>query len=141
MGNQLDFNCYLNLKPSQRLFISPEFIFAKMDHSADYMADHPDSGKNIYEGYIIRTRLNYQFSREWFLRLIVQYNDFADGTLNIEPMLTYQINPFTVFYVGMNQSHGPWDYETSPGSGIRTDKSTELSSQQFFAKFQYLFRM
>jgi hypothetical protein len=140
MGDMLDFDMYLNFKPSQRLFITPTFIYSRLDHSDAYLSDNPDTAKNIYDGYILRARLNYQFTRELFLRMIVQYNDFSES-LDIEPLLTYQINPFTVFYVGATQNRGQWDYATGPGSDTRTSSTSELSSRQFFAKFQYLFRL
>ena len=38
------------------------------------------------------------------MRLVVQYNDFSER-LNIEPLLTYKINPFTKFYIGLTSGH------------------------------------
>ena len=43
------------------------------------------------------------------MRLVVQYNDFSER-LNIEPLLTYKINPFTKFYIGLTSRHRYHDF-------------------------------
>ena len=74
--------------------------------------------------------MNLQFTRRFFLRLIYQYNDFSRG-YDLEPLLTYRINPFTVFYVG--SAHRWTDFEEDfPDFGI------EETERQYFAKFQVL---
>ena len=79
----------------------------------------------------VSVRVNVQFTREFFLRMIFQYNEFADS-YDFEPLLTYRINPFTVFYVG--SGHRWQDYSNDfDGFGI------EETDRQYFAKFQYLF--
>ena len=51
--------------------------------------------------------------------------------LSVEPLLSYKLNPFTIFYIG--STHDYWD-QNQEGKLYR-------SSQRFFAKFQYLFRI
>jgi hypothetical protein len=136
LGNQTNAGGYVNLRPTQQLFISPEIEFAKLDHRDDYMQANPDSAQNVYKGFIVRSRVTYQFTREMNLRVIVQYNDFSDR-FDLEPMFSYKINPFTVFYLGVNskfQHFNRTDYSLAKSE-------TELSERQFFAKFQYLIRM
>ena len=43
----------------------------------------------LFAGYVLRTRTNLQFTRELFLRVVVQYNDFSQR-LDVEPLLTYK---------------------------------------------------
>ncbi len=61
---------------------------------------------------------------------MVQYDEFS-GALSIEPLLTYRLNPFSMFYIGSNQAFR--DYGAPDGM--------THTSRQYFAKFQYLFRM
>jgi hypothetical protein len=61
--------------------------------------------------------------------LIVQYDDF-NRAMSIEPLLTYRINAFSVFYIGSNQAF--LEYEGP--------RSFTPSARQYFLKFQYLFR-
>ncbi len=65
--------------------------------------------------------------------MIVQYNNFDKG-LSLEPLLSYKLNPFTIFYLGATQQYLDLDPET----GARDFTQT---SRQFFMKFQYLVRI
>ncbi len=129
MADSKSYGFYLNIKPTQRLYIQPNFDFQKMNSRKD--------NAELFAGYILRTKFSYQFTREWFIRLVVQYNDFSER-VDIEPLLTYKLNPFTVFYVGMTnrtQNYKPENYDTL------VDSTWKTSSRQFFAKLQYLFRI
>ena len=109
------------LKPLTQLVLNPSFIYQTLDR--------PD-GSNVFHGYILRVRTQYQFSRELFLRLIVDYDNFGDQ-LSFEPLVSYKLNPFTVGYLG--STHAMW----------RNDPNSSLEEQerQYFAKIQYLFQM
>ena len=67
------------------------------------------------------------------------FTDF-DGTLSIEPLLSYQLNPFSVFYIGANVLEQDFDHK-SFDSIDRTGDGFEPTSWQYFFKFQYFFRM
>ena len=124
LGRGFDFQTWSTLKPLQRLIIQPEFSYSELNHP---------NGAEIFSGYILRNRVNYQFTRELFLRMIVQYNNFDKG-LSLEPLLSYKLNPFTIFYLGATQQYLDLDPET----GARDFTQT---SRQFFMKFQYLVRI
>lgn len=117
------YDLYLTWKPTDNFSFSPSFISEKLDHM---------QGGNIYEIALVRSRLNYQINKELSVRLVMEYNDY-DHTLSLEPLVTYRINPFSVFYLG--SSHG---YE-SFGQQRLLDK--QESHRQIFAKIQYLFQV
>ena len=83
----------------------------------------------FYDGYIARGIVAYQFSPEFFVRLIGQYDQFA-RQIQVDPLVSYKLNPFTVFYVGSN--HGFTKF--SPPYGV------ERTMQQFYIKLQYLWQ-
>ena len=88
------------------------------------------AGTEIYRGYIFRTRLNYQFTKRLFLRLVLQYDNF-DELFDLDPLLTYRINPFSAFYIG-----SALDYQDfGRNAGIAQTERT------YFFKFQYLFNL
>jgi len=124
LGKGTDFQVWGTIKPTQRLIIQPEYTYSKLNYS---------DGREIFSGYILRARVNYQFTRELFLRMIVQYNNFGQG-LSLEPLLSYKLNPFTIFYLGSTQQY----FDLDPASGPRDFTQT---SRQFFMKFQYLVRI
>ena len=83
----------------------------------------------FYDGYIARGAIVYQFSPELFVRLITQYDQFAKQ-IQVDPLLSFKLNPFTVFYAGSDHNFTKFD---SP-YGI------ERTVQQFFLKLQYLWQ-
>lgn len=121
LGDWFEAEAWAGIKPTQRLILGPVFRYQELGDPA---------GGKVFAGYTLRTRINYQFTREFFLRLVVQYNQFSDR-LDLEPLVTYRINPFTAFFVG---SRHRMDELPDP-HGI------ELTERQYFAKFQYLFRI
>ncbi len=88
-----------------------------------------NTGNLFYDGYITRGVIVYQFSPELFVRLISQYDQFAKR-IQIDPMVSYKLNPFTVFYAGSN--HGFSKFGMPYG--------IERTAQQFFVKVQYLWQ-
>jgi hypothetical protein len=125
-GKELDISAYAEIRPFARIIIEPNYTYSKLAN---------DSGGNFYEGSIYHARLTYQFTRALDLRVVVEYNTFSDRLI-IDPLLTYKLNPFTIFYIG--SAHG----FTSPQPGLLpSDAQTQwqATDRQFFAKFQYLF--
>jgi hypothetical protein len=111
-----------SIKPIKRLVIQPNYSYSELRH--------PDTDSTFFSGFILRTRANYQFTRELSLRFVVQYDDF-DKAFDIEPLLTYKLNPFTIFYIGSTLAY--MDYEET--------REPVQTSRQFFLKLQYLFQV
>jgi hypothetical protein len=126
LGDGVGIELWSTIKPISRLVIEPTFDYSKLDD--------PD-GNELFNGYIVRARANLQFTRELFLRLIFQYDDFA-RSYDVDPLLTYKINPFTVFFVG--STHNISEVGDT-GNGIAPEYTQ--TQRQFFAKLQYLFRI
>lgn len=120
LGRGTNITASTTLKPCSQFSIQPTYGYAKLNY--------PD-GSKIFEGYILRTKFSYQFTLNMFLRLVLQYDHF-DRDFQVEPLLSYKLNPFTIFYVGSTQAFDKFDGETG---------MTE-TNRQFFLKFQYLIR-
>lgn len=91
--------------------------------------------EKFYSGYILRSRVNYQFSRKLLSRVIVQYNDFTER-LEIDPLVTYRVSPFTVVHLG--SSHR---FEDFPAARDGQPMLLQQTNRQFFFKLQYLLRV
>jgi len=126
MGKQTKYSAWIDLKPINRIYLENSIVFEKNDNL--------ETDENIYKGYILYSRLNYQILRELSLRLIVEYDNF-DEAWSADPLLTYRLNPFSIFYIG----------STSDIKGFVNEDDViedwKLSSRQFFMKLQYLFQM
>jgi len=121
-GKGTDAEVWFDLKPLTQWILEPSLQFSKLDDAA--------TGDELFSGFIVRMRTTFQFTREFSLRLVTQYDDF-NRALSIEPLLTYQLNAFSKFFIGSTHA-----YQDPPDS----DSGLTQSRRQFFAKFQYLFR-
>ncbi|MBA2259618.1 MAG: hypothetical protein H0W18_12030 [Acidobacteria bacterium] len=103
----------------------------------------------IFDNHIIRSRVNYQFTRELSLRGIVDYNGVLSNPglvaldrtnhLTADILLTYLVNPGTALYVGVTDGFD--NLTLDPINGIRpTRNPTTSTGRQFFMKTSYLFR-
>jgi len=126
MGKEQFHNLGLNFKPASCMRIEPEIMY---DRSVNL-----DTGEELFAGFITRTRLHYQFNRELSLRLVIQYDDF-DKAWDVDPLLTYRLSPFSLFYIGTTYDYQELDIEEKGG------RNWKLSSRQFFLKLQYLFQI
>lgn len=91
------------------------------------------AGEKIYAGYIFRNKTNIQITKTLSARLIFQYDSFA-GNFNFSPLISYKLNPFTIFYVGSTYDYNDLETVNGPSKTVLTDR-------QYFLKLQYLWRM
>lgn len=128
MEKELYLSGWFDIKPTKRLYIENWYTYVK--------GSALETDEELYEGYIARTRWSLQLTRALSLRLVGQYNDFSES-FDVDPLVTYRISPFSVFYVGST-----YDYSVYNGMGVDgTEKETHLTSRQFFMKLQYLFQI
>ena len=126
VGRQTDSGAWLDLRPWDRLLME-----TSLNHSRSRALTGDET---FFDGYVTRTRISLQMTRELSARLILQYNNFSE-VWEADPLLTYQLNPFSIFYIGSTRDYRMF----SPNS---TDEATwQLSNRQYFVKFQYLFRV
>lgn len=132
LGDEWSYGAYANLKPLSRL---------RMDLIYDsFTLNELDGGPEVFNTFVLRSKLAYQFSSKLFLRVIGEYVDDVHAAA-IDPMLSYKINPFTVFFVG--SSHGFGEFVDDPLTGpVEVAKPGYKQTERlFFVKFQYLFRV
>jgi len=127
IGDQLNFGASVSVKPTNRMTVRNNFNYSRLQNR--------ETGDNYFSGYIVRSRLNYQFTRKLLTRVIVQYNDFAER-LEVDPLVTYRISPFTVFHFGSSHS-----YSDFPNRVADQPLVFQQTNRQLFFKLQYLFRM
>lgn len=127
MGVGTDFSLWATFRPTSRFSFSPRFSHSSLKNEA--------TDEEIFSGFIVRNRMNYQFTKRLFMRVIAQYNDFAKR-LEVDPLVTYKVNPFTAVYFGSTHDFLDFDQRTNgqhPGF--------YQTQRQVFFKLQYLFRM
>ncbi|PWB67720.1 hypothetical protein C3F09_12940 [candidate division GN15 bacterium] len=127
-GNTTGYGFYLSLKPVDRVTVEPTLDYQRMTRPAD--------GRRYYAGFITRTRVQYQATKALSFRLVVQHNNFY-RVWDVDPLLTYRLSPFSVFYLGSSIDYGEVGPTLSnPDNPLRWRNT----SRQFFMKIQYLFQ-
>jgi hypothetical protein len=111
-----------------------------------------DTHLNIFNNHIMRSKWNYQFTKEFSLRLIGQYmttisNPFlttlqTTKSFNADVLFTYMLNPGTAIYAGYNSNLQNLDprLQFTPDGLLRTRNSFINDGRQVFIKLSYLFR-
>jgi hypothetical protein len=112
------------IKITDKLMVSPRYNTQKMTTL--------DGKEEYFSGYLASLRVNYQFNEAFGFKLLGQYNDFSNS-FTVQPLLTYQPSPFTIFYIGSSQNQF---VNTLSMDAIENGR---LNSRQYFMKFQYLF--
>jgi hypothetical protein len=121
MGTGHNISLTATLRPTSRLQIDLSYSRARLSSVA--------SGVLFYDGHISRVMGIYQFTPEIFLRVIGQYDQF-NKAIDLYPLLSYKLNPFTIFYAGSTLDLADFG---SP-FGVRQ------TARQYFLKLQYLLR-
>jgi hypothetical protein len=153
-GDNTSINLVNSFKPISQLQIDNTYILDRIVHNS--------IGRSVYNNHIIRSKWNYQFTKEFSLRFITQYNGLlANPTyssltttknLNFDVLFTYLLHPGTALYVGYNSNlenvlpglcvQLPTTNECDPnGNGlVHVNGPLRNDGRVFFVKFSYLFR-
>jgi hypothetical protein len=143
LANLAQANVELTFRPLTPLKVQNSYLLERLTDRAD--------GASIFNNHIIRSHWNWQFNREFSLRVILQY----DATLanpqrtsfettknfNADFLFTYLLNPWTALYVGYNGNQQNVDLFESPTvTRLRRIDGFTNDARQFFVKFSYLLR-
>ncbi len=121
IGKGHEISAELVLRPTDRLSLTADYSRSRLSNLV--------GGQLFYDGYIARLSAIYQFNGQIFLRLVGQYDQFS-GSVEVDPLFSYKLNPFTIFYAGSTNSLTKFG---QPYGLVQTGR-------EFFVKAQYLFQ-
>jgi hypothetical protein len=132
----------VTVRPSPQLRLDQTYLFNRLRTPA---------GADIYNNHIVRSRLNYQFTRALSLRAIVDYNAVLPNEslirlerakrLSGDVLLTYMLNPWTAFYAGVTDTYENYQLHLErPDRYIRGGGPSMSTGRQLFVKMSYLLR-
>jgi hypothetical protein len=125
VGHGFNINLYATVKPFDRLRNDIEYSYSQLARSS--------GGELLYAGYVISDKISYQFNKNFFLRVLLQYDMFG-RIFTIDPLLSYKWNPYTIFFVGSSHDINELSNANAISNYYETDR-------QFFVKFQYLWSL
>jgi hypothetical protein len=143
------------IRPSKGLTIENTYLMTRLLDQ--------NTNLNIFNNHIMRSKWNYQFTKEFSLRLIGQYvTTIANPGLTTLPntksfngdvLFTYMLTPGTAIYAGYNSNLQNLDPRLLGGCGglncpvgqapdglLRTRNNFINDGRQIFIKLSYLFR-
>jgi hypothetical protein len=135
----------LTLQPFSRLRLNEMYIHSRLStRGAD--------GIPIFNNHIVRSKANYQFTRELSLRAIVDYNSilpnsslvFMEKTkrLGFDLLLTYMLNPGTALYLGYTDNYENMHPDPLASPRLQRSGFPDASvGRQLFVKLSYLLRI
>ena len=137
----------ITLKPKSNLQLSFAYMLSSYQLAGPVRYLSPGAS-SLYNNHITRTKVNYQFTRRFSLRGILDYNAVLPNQslfagerskrLTSDILATYMVNPWTAVYVGYTDA-----YENQivlNGQLQRIPAPTVSTGRQFFAKVSYLLR-
>jgi hypothetical protein len=144
IGHEDQGNATLTIHASGRLRIDNTYL---LEHIRER-----DTNLTAVTNHIMRSKWNYQFTRELSARVILQYTSVLANPLisslspkknfNTDFLITYLVHPGTAIYVGYNSNLQNLDRRLLPTpTGLLATRDDFINDgRQFFVKISYLFR-
>lgn len=150
LAGSSDASAGFTIRPSAQLTCDEIYLYSRLATIPGSIQAQPNSPV-IFTNHIIRTKTNYQFSRELSLRMIFDYNAALPNSSLValekvkrfggDILLTYLVNPGTALYVGYSDNYENLRISSIPPNLVRTGWPGTPVERQFFVKASYLFRM
>jgi len=140
----------VTLRPLAPLRIDQTYLFSGLT-VRDRVPQRPDvrEGAEVFQNHILRSRVNYQFTRELSMRAIVDYAAVLPNAplvdlerrkdVTADVLFTYLLNPGTALYVGYTDRYERFD-PLGTGPTVSVSPSFRSVGRQVFVKASYLFR-
>jgi hypothetical protein len=141
----------LTLRASPRLRFDESYIYSRLGATRQWLTDPALAAGAIFNNHILRSKVNYQFSRELSLRVIFDYNGVLPNAtlvsldrskrLGADVLLTYLLHPGTALYLGYSnvRENVAFDPLLSPALQWTAFPNT-TTGRQVFIKLSYLLR-
>ena len=152
LGNSSSADLSVTLRPRPRLRLDESYIYSRLGADPAFAPPSIATSGAIFNNHIIRSKVNYQFTRSLSVRAIIDYNSLlpnpalvsiSDSSKRIgtDLLLTYFVHPGTALYVGYNDTFENVTYDPLQSPVYRhTQFPDTTTGRQFFVKLSYLFR-
>lgn len=141
LGTERSAEIGVTIRPYPALRLDQTYLYSALS-VRDPIAARPAAraGDSVFRNHILRTRVNYQFTKELSLRAIVDYGAVLPDTALVDlerrkdttgdVLFTYLLNPGTALYVGYTDRY----------ENLRERGRFRSSGRQVFVKASYLLR-
>jgi hypothetical protein len=139
----------VTLRPSTRLRLEHTSLYTRLAAPAGLAASlgtHPA----VFRNHIVRSRVDYQATRELSFRAIVDYETVRPNPalvalerrerVRADVLVTYLVNPWTALYIGYTDAFENLAFDRDLAALRRTAHPTLSTGRQVFVKVSYLAR-
>ena len=148
LGNANNASAMITLRPQAHLRLDEIYFYTHLATDPGSTALGSQPGGTVFTNHLIRSKINYQFNRDYSLNAIFDYNALlpnnalvssayakqADTTL----LFTYLPHPGTALYLGYADTFQNVDYAASKVPAYRlTNVPSTSTDRQVFVKFSY----
>src|SRR5882762_5471090 len=164
LANAKRMNFGLTLRPSARFRFDETLIYYRLGTRAGSLIPPSSAGQSVFNNYLNRAKLNYQFTKELSLRLILDYNATIANTqlfdvqrslggsddpagpfaptkqFTTDVLLTYLLHPGTAVYLGYNNGYTDLTLRGVPPAVNVQGAPNNSTTRLFFVKVSYLLR-
>jgi Domain of unknown function (DUF5916) len=130
----------LTFRPLSRLLLDETYLYSRLSQPS----------ASIFNNHIVRSKVNYQFTRALSLRGILDYNGVLPNEtlvalerrkhLSADLLLTYLLHPGTAVYIGYTDGYDNLRKDPANGGLTLGGPPTLSTGRQVFVKSSYLFR-
>ena len=128
LGQSVNISAGALFQPNGRFSEDVEYTYTAFDR--------PSTGERVYTVNIVNTRTTYQFSKEFALRAIVQYESQRIASSPISSR-SYELRPGTVVYAGYGSLYEKRDYQQD--EWIEGQGNYLTTRRGLFLKASYLY--
>jgi hypothetical protein len=151
VGNSNNASATVTLWPQPHLRMDGIYYYTRLATGSDGPPSASLPSGVIFTNHLIRSKVNYQFTRDYSFRAIFDYNSLlpnndlvatsyfkqADTTL----LFTYFPHPGTTFFLGYADTFQNEDYSAAANPAFTlTSQPGTSTDRQVFVKFSYLLR-
>ncbi len=149
LGRAADASLGFTLRPTSQLRMDQTYYRSTL--VAPSSVARGSSDRMAFSNELLRSKINYQVTRELSARLILDYvathaNESLAAAqpfkrLSLDVLLGYQVNPGTAFYLGYADRFEDLAIDEAVPSVLRRTSSPVMSTaRQLFLKLSYLYR-
>ncbi len=145
----------VTLRPRPGLQIDNTYLYSRLGAQGLSSSQTPAERikASVFNNHLLRSKLNYQFTRRLALRAILDYSAVLPNAalvnldrskkLTTDFLVTYFVHPGTALYVGYTDKHENvfFNATTSTLVNLPTPSFRMTTARQVFFKVSYLFRL
>ncbi len=131
VGNRSSFSADITIQPNGNFTQDLAYTYVIMNSQID--------DEKLYDVNIFRSRTTYQFDKYLFLRAVLQWDSNREIFLS-DILLSYQLNPQTVFHLGYGSLHENLTWRGNEWQDPNALAQYYQTTQSIFFKASYLIK-